>query len=203
MLKRIWGLILTLLALLFLIAYSIPAFDPNISNSTRNILEIIQWVSWSAFALDLIYNLVISPNKKNFLIRHPLDILSVILPFLRPLRLLRVISFGSLVFQKIALGKQLAITVKLIVISSFLAYISAIQITLSERDIEGSNIKNFGDGLWWSITTITTVGYGDRFPVTTEGRILAVALMLVGISLLGTITANIAAWFVRMSDQKI
>jgi voltage-gated potassium channel len=68
--------------------------------------------------------------------------------------------------------------------------------------VEGSNIKNFGDGLWWAMTTVTTVGYGDKFPVTTEGRFLAVALMIMGISLVGVITASVAAWFVKISDAE-
>jgi voltage-gated potassium channel len=112
---------------------------------------------------------------------------------------MRVISFGGLAIQKVAIGRQFAITIKVFIASIFVAYISAVQITISERDLVGSNIKNFGDGLWWAITTVTTVGYGDRYPTTTEGRFLAVLLMFVGISLVGVITASVAAWFVKMS----
>jgi voltage-gated potassium channel len=130
-----------------------------------------------------------------------LDIAAVLLPFLRPLRLLRVISFGGLALQKVAIGRQFAITVKVFIASIFIAYISAVQITISERAIEGSNIKNFGDGLWWAITTVTTVGYGDRYPTSAEGKFLAVGLMVVGISLMGVITASVAAWFVKMGDK--
>ena len=103
--------------------------------------------------------------------------------------------------QKVAIGRQFAITVKVFIASIFIAYISAVQITISERAIEGSNIKNFGDGLWWAITTVTTVGYGDRYPTSAEGKFLAVGLMVVGISLMGVITASVAAWFVKMGDK--
>jgi voltage-gated potassium channel len=136
------------------------------------------------------------------LIKHPLDIAAVLLPFLRPLRVLKVISFGSLALQKVAIGRQFAITVKVFITSVFIAYVSAVQITISERTIESSNIKNFGDGLWWAITTVTTVGYGDRYPTTMEGKVLAVGLMIVGISLMGVITASVAAWFVKMGAKK-
>ena len=85
--------------------------------------------------------------------------------------------------------------------SFFARYIAAIQITISERAVEGSNIKKFSDGLWWAVTTVTTVGYGDRYPTTTEGRMLAVLLMVTGISLVGVITASVAAWFVKMSQE--
>jgi voltage-gated potassium channel len=115
---------------------------------------------------------------------------------------MRVISFGGLALQKIAMGKQFAITVKVAITAVFVSYIAAVQITISERSVEGSNIKTFSDGLWWAVTTVTTVGYGDRFPTTTEGRILAVMLMLVGISLVGVITASVASWFVRLSQEE-
>jgi voltage-gated potassium channel len=199
--KRVWNETLTLLAICFLIAYSYPAFDESISNSTNHYLGLVQWACWLAFAVDLIYGIWKAESKKEFLKRHPLEIASVLLPFLRPLRLMRVISFGSLALQKVAIGRQFAITVKVAISALFISYIAAIQITISERSIEGSNIKTFSDGLWWAVTTVTTVGYGDRYPTTTEGRMLAVLLMITGISLVGVITASVAAWFVKMSQE--
>jgi voltage-gated potassium channel len=201
---RIWDEILTFLAVAFLFAFSYPAFNETISDSTNHYLEVIQWVCWFAFALDLIYGIWKAESKKEYLKRHPLELASVLLPFLRPLRLMRVISFGSLALQKVAIGRQFAITVKVAVSAVFISYIAAIQITISERTVEGSNIKTFSDGLWWAVTTVTTVGYGDRYPTTTEGRLLAVLLMITGISLVGVITASVAAWFVKLSqDEKV
>ncbi len=200
--KRAWDETLTILALAFLVSFSYPAFKTDISSSMQNYLDLIQWISWSAFAIDFLYGIISATDKKNYLLKHPLDLAAVVLPFLRPLRLLRVISFGSLVIQKVAIGRQFAITIKVFIASLFVAYISAVQITIIEREVDGSNIKNFGDGLWWAITTVTTVGYGDRFPTTTEGRVLAVGLMIMGISLMGVITASVASWFVKMGDSK-
>ena len=199
--RKVWNEFLTVLALTFLFAFSYPAFTDSISDSTNQILGIIQWVCWVAFAIDLMFGLVTSENKFLYMKRHPLEIASVLLPFLRPLRLMRVISFGGLALQKIAVGRQFAITVKVAITTVFVAYIAAVQITITERAVEGSNIKNFADGFWWAITTVTTVGYGDRYPTTTEGRLLAVMLMFMGISLVGVITASVAAWFVKMSQD--
>jgi len=199
--KRLWSETLTLLALVFLIAYSYPAFVTPISVETQTLIEIVQWVCWLAFAIDLLVGISVSTSKLNYLKHHIFDVAAVLLPFLRPLRLMRVLSFGGLVIQKVAIGRQFAITMKVAIASIFLAYVAAVQVTISERGVEGSNIKNFGDGLWWAVTTVTTVGYGDRFPVTTEGRLLAVLLMLAGISLVGVITASVASWFVRMSQN--
>jgi voltage-gated potassium channel len=200
--KRLWSETLTLLAVVFLVAYSYPAFVSQVTPEIQNLIEIVQWICWGAFVLDLMFGIVTAQSKKEYLLKHPLEIASSLLPFLRPLRLMRVISFGGLAIQKVAIGRQFAITLKVAITTLFVAYISAVQITISERMIEGSNIKNFGDGLWWAMTTVTTVGYGDKFPVTTEGRILAVALMIMGISLVGVITASVAAWFVKISDTE-
>jgi voltage-gated potassium channel len=199
--SRVWNETLTFLAVAFLVAYSYPAFVDPIASGTQSILDIVQWVSWSAFALDLLVGIAKAENKILYLKRHPLEIASVLLPFLRPLRLMRVISFSGLALQKIAVGRQFAITVKVAITTLFVSYIAAVQITITERVVEGSNIKNFADGLWWAMTTVTTVGYGDRYPTTTEGRLLAVMLMFMGISLVGVITASVAAWFVKMSQE--
>ena len=201
--SKVWENFLLVLAIVYLAAFSYPAFVAEISSSTQNRLEIVQWTTWAIFALDLSIGIWKSSDKKKYLKSHPLEILSVALPFLRPLRLLRVVSFGALAIQKIAVGKQLAITFKVFLFSILIAYIGAVQITITERGVEGSNIKSFGDGLWWAVTTVTTVGYGDRFPTTSVGRVLAVGLMLVGISLMGVITASVAAWFVKMSQDEV
>ena len=200
--NKFWENSLTVLALVYLAAFSYPAFVTEISITTQNRLEIVQWSTWALFALDLFIGIWASSNKKSYLKSHPLEILSVALPFLRPLRLLRVITFGALVIQKVAVGKHLAITFKVFLFSILIAYIAAVQITITERDVPTSNIKSFGDGLWWAVTTVTTVGYGDKFPTTSMGRVLAVGLMLVGISLMGVITASVAAWFVKMSQDE-
>lgn len=199
---KIWGLTLTFLAVAFLVAFSWPAFDEYPSEQTLSILSLVQWISWIAFAFDLLWGFMKSEDKKKFLLSHPLEIIAVGLPMLRPLRLLRLISFGSLVLEKVQIGKSIGITIKVILTTLFLGYIAAIQITITERMSPTGNIHNFGDGLWWAFTTITTVGYGDRYPTTSEGRILAVCLMVLGISLLGVISATIAAWFVRLMQNE-
>jgi voltage-gated potassium channel len=199
--KRLWNEVLTGLALCFLVAFSYPAFNEELSADNQKIIDIVQWVCWLAFAIDLLVGILAAKDKKSYIFNHPLEIASVLLPFLRPLRLLRVISFGGLVIQKVAIGRQFAITLKVALSALFISYIAAIQITISERSVEGSNIKSFTDGLWWAVTTVTTVGYGDRYPTTTEGRLLAVLLMITGISLVGVITASVAAWFVKMSQE--
>lgn len=200
--SKLWDGTLTFLALAFLVAFSWPAFDVSPSADTLFLINFVQWLSWLAFAGDLLWGFVKSKDKKKFLLSHPLEIVAVALPMLRPLRLLRLISFGSLVLEKVSIGKSVGITIKVIVTTLFFGYIAAIQITITERVSPSGNIDNFSDGLWWAFTTITTVGYGDHYPTTSEGRIIAVCLMILGISLLGVISATIAAWFVRLMQDE-
>ncbi len=77
------------------------------------------------------------------------------------------------------------------------------RITISEKNVDGWNIKNLEDGLWWAVSRVTTMGYGDRFPTTAEGRLLAVLLILEDISLVGVVTASVASWFVKLSQEEI
>jgi voltage-gated potassium channel len=203
MMKKVWDWTLTSLAISFLFAYSYPAFNEVINDSTQVKLELVQWVSWIAFALDLLFGVVRSQNKALYLKKHPLEILAVALPFLRPLRLLRFVSFGTLIFERVNMGKSIGISVKVIATALFLTYLAGIEITMAERGQPGSTINNVGDGFWWAITTLTTVGYGDIYPTTTEGRVIAVGLMISGICVLGVISATVAAWFVKLTQDDI
>jgi voltage-gated potassium channel len=200
--RKYWDWALTTLALAFLVAYSYPAFVEVIPATTQTNLDIVQWVSWVAFAADLLFAIAKSDDKIQFLKKHPLEILAVLLPFLRPLRLLRFISFGTLVFDRVNLGKSVSISVKVITTALFLTYLATIEITLAERGQPGATVLNVGDGFWWAITTLTTVGYGDIYPTTTEGRVIAVGLMVSGICVLATISATVAAWFVKLSQNE-
>ena len=202
MTRRWWDETLTAFAVIYLAAFSYPAFVDPVPHDVQNVLDSIQWLVWGVFAIDVAYGLAKSKNRKQYVKSHPLEILSVALPVLRPLRLLRLVTIGSLVIQRVAIGRQFAIMIKVFLFSILIAYIAAVQLTIVERPIEGSNIKSFGDGLWWALTTVTTVGYGDKFPTTSEGRAIAFGLMLVGISLMGVITASVAAWFVKMSQTE-
>jgi voltage-gated potassium channel len=71
-----------------------------------------------------------------------------------------------------------------------------------ERNAPGANIKTPMDALWWGLVTVTTIGYGDRFPVTTEGRLVAGVLIIFGIALISTLTGAFAAWILDTSEEE-
>ena len=120
----------------------------------------------------------------------------VSVPLLRPLRLLRLIALLRMLNRSAVGGLAGRAVTYVTGFAVLAAALSSLAILDADRRTADSNITTFGDALWWSATTVTTVGYGDRFPVTSEGRLIAVALMIVGISLIGVITASVAAWFV-------
>jgi voltage-gated potassium channel len=70
-----------------------------------------------------------------------------------------------------------------------------------EAHAKGSNIHSYGDALWWAVVTVTSVGYGDKYPVTAAGRAVAVVLMITGIALFGVVTASIASYFVEQDQD--
>ncbi len=80
-------------------------------------------------------------------------------------------------------------------------FVASLAMLEAERGAEGANVKSYADALWWAATTVTTVGYGDRFPVTGTGRLIAVGLMVGGIALLGVVTATLASWLVERVAQ--
>lgn len=88
------------------------------------------------------------------------------------------------------------------VIAVLMVIFSSIAILQVETDIN-SNIKTAEDAIWWSYVTITTVGYGDKFPVTTEGRLIAAILMTAGVGLFGTFTGFVASWFVSENKEQV
>jgi voltage-gated potassium channel len=80
-------------------------------------------------------------------------------------------------------------------------YVGSLAILDAERDQPGASINTFGQAVWWSITTVTTVGYGNLYPVTVTGRVVAVLLMIGGISLVGVVTASLASWVVQRVSE--
>lgn len=200
-LKKVWSWNLSILAVLYLIGFSYPAFVSSVSKQTQTNLDLIQWVSWGCFAADLIVNFSLSKDKKSFLKKNPLLVMSVLLPFLRPLRLLRLFSFGTLMLDRVNMAKSAAISLKVLVTALFLTYLGGIEVTVAERAEGSGSIKTAGDGLWWALTTVTNTSYGDFYPITVEGRMIAMGLMFTGIGVLAFASATIAAWFVKLGSS--
>lgn len=191
---------LFLLAIAFLVAYAWPVLDPRLDPDLRTSLSIASWTVWVAFVVDFAVRLYLAGERRRYAISHWYDVALILLPMLRPLRLLRLLAFAR-VLNRSAAGSLVGKVSTYVGGTAVMALgLGALAVLDAEQDAPGANITTYGDALWWSATTVFTVGYGDRFPVTTSGRFVAVALMLVGIACIGAITAGVAAWLVAQVE---
>lgn len=200
--ERATSLPLIALAFAMLPLLLVPAFV-DLSASVHQTFVALDWIIWALFAADFFVKLAVAPARVSYIRSHPLEMATVVLPFLRPiraLRFLRLARVATLLGLNVKLIRDIfeargtrvigAACLVAVTTGAFLTY-------LAERNAEGANIHSFEDALWWAATTMTTVGYGDRFPTTPEGRAVAIVLMLFGIAALSALTAAIAASLVR------
>lgn len=192
--------------LILALAY-IPVFVvrylPGISPAFRSSAEIAGYLIIFAFAADLTLRTAVAERRLAYLRAHWVEALVVLVPFLRVLGVLPVVRLLPFLLEAATMlrrimGRYRGAYVLAVGLLSILT--SAVVVMLFERRAGGS-IQTFGDALWWAAATITTVGYGDLSPVTTEGRVVAVFLMFVGIALFGVLTAGIAAYFVEGTNE--
>jgi voltage-gated potassium channel len=192
---------LLIIAAVFVVAYSWDVIG-NLRGVEDDAAQIVIWGTWAVFVVDYVVKLVLAPKRLKWFFRHILDFLLVALPFLRPLRLMRVAMVWTSVHR--VAGRSLRGRLAVYVIGSalLLVFVASLAVLEAERNAPHSDIHNFGQAIWWSFVTITGVGYGDFAPVTVEGRIVAVGLMIAGISLIGIIAATLATWLIAEMQQQ-
>jgi voltage-gated potassium channel len=189
------------LAVAFALAYAVPIVDSGASPSLTLTCTLVEWSVWGAFAADYLVRLALVRQRREFVRTHWLDLCAVVLPMLQPLRLLRLVSTLMLVGRRARMASQIRLTTYVGGSVIGLLMFGSLAVLSVERDSPDGNIRTLGDAVWWSFTTMTTVGYGDHAPTTGLGRMIAVGLMLSGIALLGVVTANIATWFISRFEK--
>jgi voltage-gated potassium channel len=166
------------------------------------------WVIWSVFVAELAFVLIVAPRKRAALRAHWLDVAIVLLTapafgrFLASLRLVRLVRLLRLLRLGVILGR--AVQAERALTSGdalrLVALITVFVVVVSgavESVIDTGDFQSLWDGIWWAVVTVTTVGYGDVYPTTVQGRIVAMVVMLVGIGFLSVLTATIASHFVK------
>jgi len=200
---ELFALALSAFALLLLGARAGLSLDPE----TDRIIDLADLVVCTFFLFDFIVNLARAPNRIRYLYTWgwldlaasipAVDALRIgrlgrVVRILRVLRILKASRFVALLLLTHRRGSALWAAVFISIVVIFGASIAVL-----EFEKQDGNIKTAEDAVWWAVTTITTVGYGDRYPVTTEGRIVAIALMVVGVGLFGMLSGAAASWFLQ------
>ena len=199
-------LILSIYVLLSLLISTI--FE--LSDELTSLLNYIDNIICLVFLIDFGIRFKNSENKLEFMKWGWIDLVASIpsVNFLRAGRLLRLIRLfrvfralksTKLIYEHINRNKKQSALTSVALISFLMVVFSSIAILQFEKDMN-SNIKTAEDAIWWSYVTITTVGYGDKFPITTEGRIIGAILMTAGVGIFGTFTALVSSWFMEKKD---
>jgi voltage-gated potassium channel len=201
---------MTVLAVLWLPVLIVPLVT-RLPPSTSDTFNVIDYLVWAAFAVEYLAKLYLAPRRWQFVRTHLVDLAVVAVPVFRPLRVLRALRLLTLSRAGLILTTALSRARRLLthhglhlVLLAVLAIVgvgAAVELAF-EQHAPGATIHNYGDALWWAAVTVTTVGYGDKYPVTPGGRGVAVVLMLTGIGLVGVLSATVASYFVGQRADK-
>lgn len=200
------------LSVLAVVALALTAFV-DLTPETRAILDYADTVLCALFFIDFLITLARSRDRGRYMYTWGwLDLVSSI-PSVNSLRWARAVRIARIL--RVLRGIRAARTLTAFVLhrraqNTFLAalLVSILLIVLSSATVlqfepsDGANIKNPEDALWWAVVTITTVGYGDRYPVSSEGRLMAAILMTAGVGLFGTFSGFVASWFLQPLEAK-
>ncbi|MFN3638958.1 MAG: potassium channel family protein [Chloroherpetonaceae bacterium] len=198
-------LVITVLSIYVLGALALDTFT-TLNEEVSKLINYFDYLICAVFFFEFWYRLFTAENKWQYLKWGWIDLLSSIpmIDAFRTARLVRIVRVIRIVKAYRSVQQLLTYlfhnrvkgTFASAILTAVLMLIfSAIAILKVETAPE-SNITTAEDAIWWAFVTITTVGYGDKYPVTTEGRIVAAILMTVGVGLFGTFTAYISSWFV-------
>ncbi|WP_353815453.1 potassium channel family protein [Agromyces sp. SYSU T00266] len=185
--------ILAVLGFLFVAAYTVGVLAPDFAGRWRHVFSAVFVLTWIAFLGDVVIRLVLTPagRRWSYTWHHPIEFLSAILPVFRALRAVALLRHLPALQRRTAGAVRANFVVAAVLYAAMYVFFLALATLQAERDAPGATITNFGDALWWAVVTLTTVGYGDTYPVTVVGRTWAVFLMVGGIAIVGVASATI------------
>ena len=186
------------LGFLYLGVYALQVAG-DFDQPTEYFLNVASWLIWGIFAGDLVIKLFPRQTIPLFLKANWFEILTLVVPFMRMFRVFRILV--AVRGLKPLMANRMAATGAYIVFLLPLTWFtSGVAVLDAEAGVPEAHITNFSDALWWSLATITTVGYGDLYPITFEGKVVAAILMLLGIGLFSACAGILASWI--MADKK-
>lgn len=184
----------------------------TLPNDVKEVLLFTDHVICLFFLTDFAIRFKQAESKKTFMKWGWIDLLSSIpmldmfrygriIRVVRVLRILRAVRSTKVIITHLFHNKTQGTFTLVSSVSILLVIFGAIAMLQLEKGVDGSNIHNAQDALWWAFVTITTVGYGDYYPVTYEGRLIAAILMTAGVGLFGTFTGFVASWFLEEDEE--
>ncbi|MFE5208192.1 potassium channel family protein [Streptomyces sp. NPDC056600] len=189
---------LAVASLLFLAAYALLVLSEGLSDVWHGLALGVISAVWLLFALDYAARWRRSGQGPRFVRTHWLDTLVLLLPLLRPLRIVRLYEAVTHRRGRPRFSLQARVMFYAGVSVLLIGFAGALAVYQQERGAPGATIRTFGDSVWWTCSTLATVGYGDVTPVTPVGRTIAVALMACGLALLGAVTGSFASWLMTV-----
>lgn len=169
---------------------------------------VANWLIWAVFAVELAAVLIVATRRGAALRAHWLDVAIVLLTvplfgqflsslrLVRLARLLRLLRAGVIIGRAIQAERRLTSGQTFRVIALMTLFIAVVAGS-AQAALNAKEFDSIWDGVWWSVVTMTTVGYGDLYPTTVQGRLIGIFVMLVGIGFLSVLTATVAAQFIK------
>ncbi|MFE7172844.1 potassium channel family protein [Streptomyces sp. NPDC057616] len=193
---------LAVASLAFLASYAVRVLAPGLTDPVQDLALAVLLASWASFLINYAVLWRLSGQGLSYVRKHPLDAAVVILPLLRPLRVVKVYEAVQRRHGKPRLPLHARVIAYSGLATVLLGFAGALAVYQQERGAPGASMKNFGDAVWWACATLTTVGYGDVVPVTPLGRLIAVGMMAIGLALLGAVTGTFASWLLQVFSRE-
>ncbi|MEU0161738.1 potassium channel family protein [Streptomyces sp. NPDC006261] len=189
-------------SLLFLAGYAVRVLAPRDAQPWHDISLILVWSTWLLFLADYAVRLHLSGQGARFVPTHRLDTLVLLLPLLRPLRMVKVYSAVQRRRDRPRLNLYARVMSYASLSAVLLGFSAALTVYRLESTAPGASIRTFGDAVWWACATLSTVGYGDAAPITFWGRTVAAGLMACGLALLGAVTGSFSSWLIQVFSRE-
>ncbi|MFI0239497.1 potassium channel family protein [Streptomyces sp. NPDC016845] len=193
------GVVLAVASLLFLASYAVRVLGHDLPGPVRTSCLVLILASWAVFAVDYVIRWRLSGQRlPRFVRTHVLDTLVLLLPLLRPVRIVRTYE----TVQRHRDRPRLALHARVITYAgvsvALLGFAGSLALYQQERTAPDADIVTYGDSVWFICTTLSTVGYGDLAPVTPLGRLVTVGVMACGLALLGAVTGSFSSWLIQV-----
>jgi voltage-gated potassium channel len=190
---------LTVLGVAWLVV-GVVILSTDVNRAASTVLVATLFALWAVLLLEYVVRLVVTPDRRGYVRRRWVEPATLVIPAFQGWHLIGIEKM-SVIAREAGLRLQFVLRhhslFRVLIAAAVSLVLGAWLVLLFEENAKGSNVHNYPDALWWAIVTVTTVGYGDRFPVTGGGRTVAVILMLIGIGLIGVLTATVASVFVK------